>query len=351
MNHGTPIRHVAAQGSMQGLSLIELMIAMAIGLILITTIGYAYVGAKQSFRAQDALSRIQENARYAFEFMAADVRMAGFTGGTGTGTNVVNDPTTWDPKLKDLFGFPLYGQDDTTPANVTACGSPLVSACYLRGDTLNVVRADNETEYAISAHADPNITLAAATTEIAAGRLMVLADYTNAAVFQIFSISGTTVNYATGGGSPGNASSSLGSFSGALGARKLYRLRGVTYFIGSNLSGEPALYRRVIGPTGGVSSEELVEGVQDMQITYGVDTDSTVDANVNSYVSASVVTNDTGSIFPAAANTASLRWKRVLAARITLTLRSRQELRVATSGDGYLRKTIVNTIAIRNRLQ
>ena len=64
-----PIRRVGRYRQ-RGLSLIELMVSLTIGLVIVTTIGYVYVGAAATFRSLDASSRIQENVRFAFERMA-----------------------------------------------------------------------------------------------------------------------------------------------------------------------------------------------------------------------------------------------------------------------------------------
>lgn len=345
-----------------GLSLIELLIAMTIGMILVITIGYAYVGAKQSFRIQDAQSRIQENARYAFESMAQDIRMAGYTGGVSPDAtnriNIVKDPTAWDPQLKDLYGRPLLGDDDNPP-KVNDCAMPRVPACYLGGDIINVVRADNETEYDTNdATAKPvvtSITLAATEAKAPdAGDILVLADYTRTGVFQASSVAGKTITITANAPAdvPGNSQAHLGDFDAAAGtARKLYPLRGVTYYIASNPSGEPALYRRQLGDPSG---EEILEGVQSMTIRYGVDTDASKDGAINAYwTSDEVSAGKKGTdLLPNEAPTWGTAvngyWRRVLSARITLTLVSRQDTNV-TAG-GLLRKTFTNTIAIRNRL-
>ena len=60
-----------------GFSLVELMVAVAISVFLLLGISYIYVGSKQTFRNQEALARMQENARLAFEYLSQDLRMAG----------------------------------------------------------------------------------------------------------------------------------------------------------------------------------------------------------------------------------------------------------------------------------
>lgn len=64
------------QNRQLGFSLIELLIAMLISLILMAGVFQSYLGSKQAYRTQDGLSRLQENARFALDFMTRDLRMA-----------------------------------------------------------------------------------------------------------------------------------------------------------------------------------------------------------------------------------------------------------------------------------
>jgi type IV pilus assembly protein PilW len=352
-----------------GFSLIELMISMAIGLVLIATVGYVYLNTKSSFTGMEALATIQESARLAFEFMGKDIRMAGYTGGpaaAGSPVNVVAAPTGWDPNLRDLFGIPLIGyeQGGTFPTGV----SPLSGT-----DAITVVRADSEQEFSLCLNADTEATCAAANTTPqftlrfdtcpaddlpAAGQVFVASDYTHAAVFQIAAATSCAagslvINYDsdTNPISPGNSSTELGAFTGAIKARKLYPLRAATYYIANNTATppEPTLYRLELGASG-TTATEVVEGIKGMQIEYGVDTESTPDGNVDDYWAANEVTAGTnGLVSLSGATTVAERWKRVLSARITLALTSRQGTNATTTG-GLLTKSLTNTIAVRNRL-
>ena len=62
----------------QGMTLIELMIALAIGAFLLAGVMQIYLGSRQSYRMLDSLSRMQENGRFAMEFISRDIRLAGF---------------------------------------------------------------------------------------------------------------------------------------------------------------------------------------------------------------------------------------------------------------------------------
>ena len=61
-----------------GLTLIEIMIALSIGVVLISGIIQIFVSTKQSYRVNEALSRMQENGRFAMDFIARDIRMADY---------------------------------------------------------------------------------------------------------------------------------------------------------------------------------------------------------------------------------------------------------------------------------
>ena len=61
----------------QGLSLIELMIAMLLGLLVAGAAVTIFMSNRQTYQATDNLGRIQENLRTSFELMARDVREAG----------------------------------------------------------------------------------------------------------------------------------------------------------------------------------------------------------------------------------------------------------------------------------
>lgn len=61
-----------------GFSLIELLVAMAIGLFLVLIISLLFVNSKRTYLAQDANSRIQETARFAHELLSRQARMAGY---------------------------------------------------------------------------------------------------------------------------------------------------------------------------------------------------------------------------------------------------------------------------------
>lgn len=73
------IKNLGVWRKQSGVSLIELMIAVAIGLILITVIGNVYLAGRQSFRDQDESARLQETGRFVLDTISRVALEAGRT--------------------------------------------------------------------------------------------------------------------------------------------------------------------------------------------------------------------------------------------------------------------------------
>ncbi|MDZ7841004.1 MAG: prepilin-type N-terminal cleavage/methylation domain-containing protein [Gammaproteobacteria bacterium] len=74
----------------RGFSLTELLVAMVIGLLLLAGLVTLMVNSKKNYAQQDYSARLQENARFAVEFLSYDIRMAGFY---GCSNEIINDNT------------------------------------------------------------------------------------------------------------------------------------------------------------------------------------------------------------------------------------------------------------------
>ena len=61
-----------------GLTLVELMVALVLGLLLLGGVTNVLVSSKQTFQANDDLGRVQENGRFALDILISDIRMAGY---------------------------------------------------------------------------------------------------------------------------------------------------------------------------------------------------------------------------------------------------------------------------------
>ena len=61
-----------------GVTLVELMLALAIASILMLGVSSVYVSSKRGYNIQDNLSRQQENTRFSLDVLMKDLRMAGY---------------------------------------------------------------------------------------------------------------------------------------------------------------------------------------------------------------------------------------------------------------------------------
>lgn len=371
-----------------GLSLIELMISLVIGMMIVITIGYVYLGASTTFRSLEASSRIQENVRFAFERIAFDIRMAGFVGcayNKATAANVLNLPTPpvppedeWMLHAFKLFDRPLTGYEEGE--TVATLPDPGV---VLRGDVITILRADNSQEYILDTHNPSSAQFQLFEThDLKQGELLVVTDCKHAALFQMTNVNNNntikTINHNTGGGTPGNSTKDLGypvSLSDPLDPNscvtptgpcrfptgsRILRMSPSTYYVGKNAADDPVLYRQQLraDSSGDLPDpEELVDGIENMQLLYGVDTSATADGAVDVYVTATdVPTNAPG------ANLEE-QWSRVLAVQISLLAVSKSDKSVNTQAQDYvfngatvtptdrlMRRAFTTTIAVRNRL-
>lgn len=68
----------SAPGCMAGFSLVEAMVGLTAGLLLIAGVGQIYLGSQQTYRMQEAQARLQEDGRFATEYLKNIVRLAGY---------------------------------------------------------------------------------------------------------------------------------------------------------------------------------------------------------------------------------------------------------------------------------
>jgi type IV pilus assembly protein PilW len=135
--------------------------------------------------------------------------------------------------------------------------------------------------------------------------------------------------------------------------------RSYTYFIRPGASGQPALWRlnNNYPVVANSNPEEMIEGVEDMEVLYGIETDTgadvatLVDDSANRYVEADNIPN----LDP---NPLIDDWRRVVSVRIVLTLRSIEDnVRSANTRpynggnvtDRRIVRTFTSTIGLRNR--
>ncbi|MEF3193875.1 MAG: PilW family protein, partial [Halothiobacillaceae bacterium] len=302
--------------------MVELMIALVLGLLVIGAVVGVFISNKQAFRTAENMARLQEEARFAFEAMAREIREAGGTpcGATAV-ANVLNGGGGW----WNWNNGPLIGYDGNQAGpqpfgsgpgqRVTGTdGVLMLTASLFEG----VVITDHNPSAAQFKVNTPN-------HDIRTDDIVMACDSQSAAIFQVTNANqgNVTIVHNTGTGTPGNCSKGLGlpTVCTANGTSKTFAKGGFIshysasfWYIGNNAHGGRSLYR--LGFTGAPSpqTQEIAEGVTDMQIEYLTATAGTPPTLANSYVAASAIAN----------------WADVIAVRITLTMETGD--RVATDG-------------------
>ena len=81
----------------RGVTLVELMVALGIGSFLMVGAVAVYMQSKTAFNVSESVSRLQENARYAFEILEPDIRMAHYWGLTARTNRIQGRATPLQP--------------------------------------------------------------------------------------------------------------------------------------------------------------------------------------------------------------------------------------------------------------
>lgn len=351
----------------QGLSLVELMIALAIGAALIGGVIQIFTSNNAAFRTQQSVSRMQENARFAFHFLGKELREAGYSGcSTGAKNTSVLDNTDGD-KYDYMFDFDKavegYDHDESLPTGEMPNMSISPNNGGYEGDVV-VIRRSGESQIS-GAEDQPNETSAnfktATAHDFEPGQILTVTNCQESYTFQFNSgNSDERVVANTGGGhTPGNTTKVNEATPKGMGSDfTVSRAMATIFYIAeSSGSGEPALYRKVNDQP----AEELISGVENMQLEYGLDDDIVFvgseceideegDGEVDRYETASDI-SDSG-----------CEWNRVIGAKLSLLIRSESDqLRpddytLAFAGDdskqftdGRLRHVVNSTISFRNK--
>lgn len=328
-----------------GVGLVEIMISLTLGLLVTGAIVQIYLTTKRQNDMQTSLTGRQEASRFAAQIIQRDAQMAGFRGCLRDLGTVVNTLNSSNDFLYD-FGQHVVGFDN-------AAGLPASITNVVAGTDVLTLRTVDDTDVALTAGmatsvANPVTVAGLAPAPFANGDIALIADCSGAAVFQV-----DTYDAATGtighvaAGTPGNSTLNFGRRFSA--GAQVYRMRTTTYFIRESDNGTgPALWRRV----GLENPQELAEGIENMQVLYGEDTDG--DQAPDEYRTADAVTD----------------WTQVVSLQVALLAAGTQD-RVAdadprtfdllgevvdpTDGgnvesDGRLRRVLSFTLALRNRL-
>lgn len=316
-------------GQQAGLSLVELLISMTLGLFVMAGILQILMTSKVTYRVQEAVGRVQENGRYAIDLIARDIRTAGYAGCTRL-ANLQDNPNglLTGTAAFDADGF-LWGADSLPVGNALGA-TPMTDSLTVRAMSPNALPLQSDMAGAASAINVPTTGL-----DWAVGDLMMIANCEAFDLFIVTGMSGTnpvSITPTTALSRPYAAGSLVGP------------LRDYTYAVKPDTgnANTPTLWRIETGRDTTPATElpsPIAEGVTDLQVRYLVGTD---------YVAASGITD----------------WSDVQAVRVSLLVESREENVLPASravyfngamapdadGSRRMRQVFTTTAGTRNRL-
>ena len=319
--------------------MVELMIAMAIGLVITMSVLSVYVNSSRNFAMDERYARMQENARYSLRVLSEDLLMVDFWGQIISTDTIASSltPTTGDCGVDiNLFvansAF-LFNNNHATAAvdHFSPC-SAISSNRQSDSDILVIKRVEGALTaqtYIDAADSDGDGDI---TEVISVGGSSL---QTGTVYLRSNSISGTLINDASSTNQPAQG------WSDWLYIPRIYFLR--DYFKTAG-DGIPSLCRLDINGSRLNSLSCLAEGVEDMHIEFGLDTDT--DGDANRYTANPTVDD----------------METAVSARIHVLVRSTDTVpfyinnktyqlgdeSIAAANDGYLRNVFTTTVSLRN---
>lgn len=281
----------------QGFGLVEVMVAITLGLLLTAAVLQLFVSNNTTYRTTNSVGVVQDNARFAQDLLSKELRMTGYRGCLSKQniavTNTLNNATT----LTYDFGAGLRGYNNLTATLPTELSSHLTGDPKpLAGTDLLLIQGPGNIPVPIVANNNAAQLFAApaAMTLLKDGDIALVTDCSKARIFQITGLTaaGGKVNVVhsnAGTYVPGNSISSWdpNNKNEVFGTNaELMSYQTSTYYLATNsATGQPALYRKLNGG----AATPLLDYVFDLQILYGVDTNS--DRQTDSYQTANNVSN------------------------------------------------------------
>lgn len=327
-----------------GVTLIELMVAMVIGLILSGTVIQIFIGSNETYRFQESLSRIQENGRYAINVLASDLRRTDYRGCAGQGLNSseIDDLTDGDVdasalgELTDaLQGYTHDGGWKPSLDTEISAEGPDQNGDVIRmrsmgfGPDEAVISDEDNQSRGSNLFVDD-------TSEFDKGDIVLA---TNCDVGVLFEVNNNPKDGGRGQLTvPGNP-----QFYENYEPEEISKGFRTRHFYIDDGGGEPVLMRR----NHDGSTDEIAVGVERMAFEFGEDTNG--DLQVDSYETADTVTD----------------WDGVVAVRASLLVRGPEDNvtddepsvvfppggNAQTYSDKRLRQVFTTTVSLRNRLQ
>lgn len=285
-----------------GLSLVELMIAMALGLVLMGGVIQVFLSSRTVFSSQQAVSRVQESGRLAVDFISADARMAGYMGcldRTILPEVAITTPNAfWENYQESIRGY----KSSELPVGVNLIPAPLANT-----DVLVVRGARGAMHYLAEPNSVNTLKVIAGSSNgitIKNDQVVVASNCVGARIFKVATVNTNNgvITHTGGWGGEDSLSPTENFDTGA----EVIPVLTTLYYIANNPFGRPALYQKNGSADAAV---EIIEGVENMALLFG--RDSNADGVVDAY-------SDIDGV-------AATQWSTVGSVRIELLVQSNEE--------------------------
>lgn len=240
----------------EGFGLVEILVALALGLVVVFAAVAVLVRAGDLRRTVEADARLQETARYVLALLEADVRMAGYWGLARTGAVTTEPSITFPDKCgrRDWVDAAVPVVDGSNGMWLAATNCTASSGGHLAGTDVLLVRRASAQRIVPDAGLVPSSDR---------NRVVVATDHVSGTVF---------VPSDHGGGWP------LGyDPSDRPGEPPVAELRAMAvnaYYVSADSSvgrGFPALRRKSLEAGPDIGDDELAIGIEDLQVRIGAD--------------------------------------------------------------------------------
>lgn len=277
----------------KGLSLVELMIALTIGMFMILGVLYIYSSSRSSYLANDAGARVQEDGRFALERLTREIRMAGYMGCANAldlNPRIIADPdgdgnvaehVTWaaGEAIKVFNNADNAGGDQwVNPTTITRVAGTDVIVLKGMGTCSTPLTGNMGTDNA-------NIQIGTNTCGWAAGDILIISDCTSADVFAANNVStgSVTIAHSNSVNTDTIDNTRSSKLSKPYGTDAIVgRFQQTTFFIGIDTTitpSQPALYEIGYNGVAYGTAQPVAGNVYNLQVTLNLDTDSDGDVD------------------------------------------------------------------------
>lgn len=334
-------------GRAQGFTLIELLVALALGAVLSLGAAELFDATQRSYRLSQGQARLQENGRFALAFLTEAVRGAGLSaceGLTPSLRSTLRGGTPTAPPAPYNLAAGVGGHDGEEggfspslqnsglglDASALAPATDVLVTRTLQAPGLRLVSAMPEASAVLFTELPADLEI------YAPGALLVLSDCRRATLFQMqdgeMTVNGYRLTRSEEGDlAPGNFTTDLYFDGSPFEAGALVHAAAVRRFFIAPGAGENKRGARPLAlfQKGAGAAEELVEGVEDLQLRFAVDENE--DGVPERYLTAGAVADFTT----------------VRAVELSVLATSVDS--VGQDGDGILRRRFTTTVALGRR--